>query len=154
MKTNIKQAAPAIYKNWLGRRYGNASMAKGYIEALEYAKAVHHTVDPYVPVFGPIAAEIRATIDEDAYFKFINAHADELRLERQCQQRHATLAEWGKGPSAAEIAAQNQAAYAADGLEIEIRQRTEQILQERARAAEISARAQALKEASTEVRGR
>jgi hypothetical protein len=152
LKTNIKTAPVAIYNNWLTRRYGNANMAAGYLDALEYARVCHYDVDPFVPTFGPMAAEIRATIDEATYYRFVNAHAETLRMERACEEKWQSLREYMKGPGAAEVAAKNQAAHAADVLEIEIRQRAEQIMRDRAVAAERSALGEARKQAMADAK--
>lgn len=140
-KDLIENAPAGVQLQYKRRRYGNHSMAEGYVDALLYAKAVHYDVPRYEPIFGPIATRLQA--DPIAYNEFKNTHGNEIRAEQEAERLWLSLREFMKGPSAAEVIAKNQAAAAADQLEAEIAERAQQILNDR----EPRMRAQALHEA-------
>jgi hypothetical protein len=83
--TLISTAPEPLQKNYIGRLHGNRSMARGYIDALSYAKTIGFDVDRYVPVYGPLLERLKS--DKLAFARFSVAHAEELRAERDAENR-------------------------------------------------------------------
>lgn len=150
-KSLIDTASEAIQDNYKRRRYGARSLAEGYIAALDYANTCHFDVPQYEPVFGPIAERLKASGDLSAWRTFTTTHRSELIAEERAAFLWQNQREWAKGEPAEVIIARNQAAVAADKLELEIRERAAGILRERELAAAKSARAEALAEARKQV---
>lgn len=124
-------------------------MARGYLDYFEYCRTCNYVPEAPRAVFGILAESLKATVDFESYRLFCLAHSDELSLEQQADEKYRALTStgWINGPSADEIAARNQAAVAADKLEIEIRQRAGEIMRNR----ELTERARAVSQAREEL---
>jgi hypothetical protein len=128
-----------------------SSLVAAWFAAKAYANQCHFFVDAYEPIFTPIRDRLRAAGEQRALAVFSVAHADELRLEREAERAHKKQEQWiATAPSYHEVVSRNQAAAAADRLEIEIRQLGQQLLRER----ELAARAQAFTDARMELASR
>jgi hypothetical protein len=135
---------PALIKNYFRRVYGNPSLGRGQIEGQEYANALGFDTPKPEQVLTPILERLLAAgyIDAANYFKAVRD--DDLRAERQSIAKwEAWRATAATGKCYDERAADNAAAAAADRLEIEIKQRAEEL----ARGRELAARAKCFADA-------
>jgi hypothetical protein len=149
--TLIHTAPEPLFKNYIGRLYGNASLARGYIDGLTYARPIGFDVPRYEPVYGPLLERLKA--DKHAFYKFSTTHADELRSEREAEklwQEQRAWAEDEKSKGYAELSAANKAAYEVEQLGRAINERAAQLWQAR----EAAERAQALADARAQLGGK
>jgi hypothetical protein len=144
--TLISTAPEPLQKNYIGRLHGNRSMARGYIDALSYAKTIGFDVDRYVPVYGPLLERLKS--DKLAFARFSVAHAEELRAERDAENLWQEQRAWAKtGRGYAELSAQNRESFEAEQLGRAVAERANELM----KAREAQARAQALKDARKEL---
>jgi hypothetical protein len=146
--TLIHTAPEPLLKNYIGRLHGNPSMARGYADALSYAKTIGFDAPRYEPVYGPLLERLKS--DKHAFAKFSVAHAEELRAERDAESMWQSQRAWAKtGRGYAEVSAANKAAFDADQLERAINERGTQLL----RAREAEARQAAFADARAQLGG-